>query len=328
MPNAIERAETAIQKSSLLGKVMNEDRRIRLHPLLHLRKILQCDDTVFKIGDVRMTMLFLVVTLTVSMTVQACTVGFSVYHALTVLNLCWVTMISLMPSTAIHNLLHQKEGEPFHPYQRFHISFCCYLCFVGGVMIWIGAAMEVFDTTYPNCTTYTKYDILGNQIGADSVAFKTSLLLVPGVIALPWVNLMLLYFTYSLFILAVSFAIWMLLVPLQYFKRVVIGFDRLGNLSRGISTALPDVLMVLLFLAILSPTIVIILITERTLAVNNVGNGKNHWTVSQTTFLCIAAIQFLQIVLQGLSKCHQGIPETHPDANAEPKCDERISTEA
>ncbi|TDL21951.1 hypothetical protein BD410DRAFT_275058 [Rickenella mellea] len=309
LPNAIDSAEHTVQNSRLLGTFMNEDRRIRLHPLSHLQKILQSDNEVFGKGDVRMTMLFLGVALTVSMIVQARTVGLSVYYALVVINLCLVTINSLVPSSTQNLRKPRYEGDPVLSSERIHLYLDTYLSFVGGVMLWISVTLKTFDTTHPNCTTFTKYDILGGQIGADTPALFMIILIISTFFLIPFVNILTPYVTYVVFILTITVAIWMLLMPIRYFKRAVIGLDRLGGLSRAISMALPDFLVVLISLAILSPTVVMIFTTERTVAINNVGNGNNNWTVSQTTFLFISAIPFLKIALRGLSKCHRNISE-------------------
>ena len=126
--------------------------------------------------------LFTGMALIISAIIQQHTQDLSVFHALMVLNLCWITVfgclvpfyvLSLTDDTGNARMIKIKSS-------RMLLLFTAKLMFMGGFGVWVLSRLSTFDSTPNSCTSSTVFWILGRRHHVTSWSFRTPLIVKIG----------------------------------------------------------------------------------------------------------------------------------------------------
>ncbi|TDL21644.1 hypothetical protein BD410DRAFT_804031 [Rickenella mellea] len=233
--------------------------------------------------------------------IQALTSGLSIYHALILLNLHVIIAFSLSPYllSSLKDLRRADcsyEGRPSWVFVLAHVG---HVSCTGAFGIWVFATLNTFDRTTPtptststSCTSSTLYSLLIKNILISHSAFRRIFLVLCSFLALPLVNTIVLHYIYMLIFMISLFALSPSLVLFFVLKRTK---SKLGNLN--VQTVLM-IQLAFVALAALSPQILMIIATERTILANTVGAGEGRWTLGQTVALAIAILPIREVVGQ------------------------------
>lgn len=227
--------------------------------------------------------------LIVSATVQARTFGLSIYHALIVLNLSWIIILSAAPtfmtidnyqplSTDLDRLRHRTWGF-------MAIWYTLYLTLTAAFGLWFFATIAHFDRTDAECKPLTLYYALGKYVHADNPAFRHFWIAMYSLVVIPVSNYLFVGLVFALaFVASVFAAVVPTFLALTIFGGCTYCF---GSTSVGVFEI--EVLFngIPAFL-VLIPSVIMVVVTEKMIAINTVGVDEKLWTFGQTLALMIA----------------------------------------
>ena len=219
--------------------------------------------------------------LIISAIIQQHTKGLSIFHALVVLNLCWITVFgSFIPVLFLADYDGQRNITIVtHKKTVMFLLFEAKLMLMGGFGVWMLSQSSTFDSTPNPCTSSTVFWILGHHIHVTSRPFRKALLALYSTLLVPGVNIPAMV---SLFLPATA----TLMVLGSFFA---CGFpEKAANASE---TAI--------FSAGLALQIAIMVVTtEKTIQSNNVGSEEQQWGLGQTYAVMVALIPALELCKQ------------------------------
>jgi hypothetical protein len=135
--------------------------------------------------------------LIISAVVQAHTAGLSLYHALIVLNLCWINnFTACFPLASGFTLLLFSDPTAImktHRIALFRQLLACLVHFflMATFGVWIFWDPYGFDNTSPNCSNSTTYDFFGLDVIATNHPFRLFWLIIYALSLIPPVNVFL-----------------------------------------------------------------------------------------------------------------------------------------
>ncbi|KAF8319114.1 hypothetical protein DL93DRAFT_279010 [Clavulina sp. PMI_390] len=251
--------------------------------------------------DTANALIFTGISLLVSAIIQAHTRGLTVYHAYTVLNLCWVTIIGGTPVFVMGVLNNVESIEDLN--EKFVLSlFTLKLCLLGGFGIWLNLKVPTFDTTPDNCTSTTVLWWLGHRVPATSWRSRGPLLglyiwmVMPGgntgtlllVLLGQWLENWVVT-TMGVFAVGSALAASRTTSVSTSFVHSNLGpSPRIIRICQGIST--------ILYWAIVA---MMITVTEMTISSNKVEEGEHDWTLAQTFATIVAFFPIFGLIKRG-----------------------------
>ncbi|KAF8308974.1 hypothetical protein DL93DRAFT_1807032 [Clavulina sp. PMI_390] len=211
--------------------------------------------------------------LLISAIIQERTFGLTVYHGIIVLNLCWISVVGSAPLFFLG--IRDRVSSPEAVFRKFAFSlFSIKLFVMGGYGIWLNTRILSFDTSPGNCTTSTMVWWFGYRVPVTSMQSRGPLLALYGLMVIPGFNAAI--FTWLLlgfwFENWVSLILHILHIPRSFRAHIVSACRKFAPI---------------LYWAI---TVMAILHTEMTIAINTVQPGEAVWTLGQTFAALVALI--------------------------------------
>jgi hypothetical protein len=199
--------------------------------------------------------------------------GLTVYHATVILNLNWVITFCSIPCF----LYALKQHTVKHTLWKL-CFLIGHLTFNGAFGLWFFITIDHFDTMEPNCTQSTLIDVLGKHVAFSNLTFRHVGIALYSILSFPLINYLFVSFVFS----AIVAAAGIFILPFLAFHTAACRYFRILR-----KLALP-VVFVTTLLMYMSPVILMLTLTERTMAINNVGPGERDFTFGQTVALLVA----------------------------------------
>ena len=258
-------------------------------------------------------LLFTGMALLISAIIQQHAYGLSVFHALIVLNLCWITVVgaiapfyflATLPDT---NWMLSPTGVTTK-IARYVWALIAQLIFMGGFGLWLISNIWTFDTTPGACTPSMVYYILGHLVHVTDRPFRRAMLALYSILSIPLVNAvipMLLFFLVWA-ILATAFICMFPGTTRTVTPAEVAQAAQAGRAGANGASPLPapppppgDMLQpndsaLAITIALSSATIhaIMILSVEKTIQSNNVSSDDEQWRLGQTFAIMLSLIPF------------------------------------
>ncbi|KAF8319115.1 hypothetical protein DL93DRAFT_2095009 [Clavulina sp. PMI_390] len=239
--------------------------------------------------DTANALVFTGISLLISAIVQAHTKGLTVYHAYTVLNLCWVTIIGGAP-VFVMGVFNNVESMRDLNHKFVFSLFSLKLSLLGAFGIWLNLKVRSFDTSPNNCTGTTVLWWFGRRIPAESWHSRGPLLALYVIMAVPGNNtgtlllIILGQWLESSAILLNRMSMGYLPVPatntavkIFMLPFILLHSPRIIRIFQGINT--------IIYWAIVA---MMITITEKTISINKIAPGEHDWTLGQTFATIVA----------------------------------------
>ena len=234
--------------------------------------------------------------------IQQHTQGLSIFHALVVLNLCWITVFgSLIPLLVLvfsedEDVVTTKIVK--HKSNGMFLLFIVKLMLMGGFGVWMLSQFSTFDSTPNPCTSSTVFWILGHYPHVTSRPFRKALLALYSLLLVPFVNV---------------FASILLLLPALLASSPVAFLVRIIAASY-IPSAPPQRVFRLNFKVFYSASLalqnaIMVVTIEKTIQSNNVGSEEQKWGLGQTYAVMVALIPALEVCKQ-IFRLFKQSPET------------------
>lgn len=221
--------------------------------------------------------------LIVSAIIQQHKYGLSVFHAMIVLNLCWITIATacgfffVAPDSTLITVSAVKHDLTVLKIFLLTILQCELL---GGFGIWVFSTIHTFDSSSHSCTPSTVVWIFGHHIPVTSIPFRRLML------ALYWTTSIPGYGQFILFLSALICAIPF--VALRILHETVRG----GSLIRALRIG-SDFNTIISYNAVIA---ILILMTEMTIRSNHVTSEEQQWGLGQTCALMVTLFSTSGIV--------------------------------
>lgn len=257
------------------------------------------------------------VVLLVAAVIQAKVYNLSLYHALIVINLSWLSHLTALGLTLTSNLMTSptdfifgwKRGpSQFTPY----LICSLHLTATAAFSIWVFSNLDTFgDLSGDGCNSGIHYWVFGHQVSATADGFRRAGLVISGVAICPLINLSLetaffgiVNFVFQLpslclFIVLVAilclalFSFVTCCIPTERRGRFIDSFRGLPShylVRRVYGQAMPYIFVIIIF----------VIATEELIVINRdlVSEGEGEWTFGQT----LAMFVLLPVVLDVWSK--------------------------
>lgn len=236
--------------------------------------------------------------LVVSGIIQAKSEGLTVYHALILLNLSWITVFTAVPTTYALQLLFvfgipghamplglkfkliKARSWESHSHTAFQLTILhtLHLSVTAGFGLWLFSNIKDFDSTAGNCTSSTVYSVFGYYPVVVSARFRQCWLVVYGIASVPMLNL-------GVIVISMFFGFRAGCIAISFVARAFEKDNVIGPLKCAIHVLPPALVLLLLIIG-----------TERTVLNNNVGPGEETWTLGQTFTLSVALIPTVDLI--------------------------------
>lgn len=231
------------------------------------------------IFDVVYPNLILGCALIISSVVQALTFSLTAYHALVILNLSWIVTFSAAPAFIISD--NDKNRRIFghlehRTYRLMALCHVSHLTLSAAFGLWFFSSITHFDKGGNNCIGSTLYNVLGGSVHADDPVFRRFWLAIYSIVVIPLVNFLFVAFMFLLGVVVPLFAASPLLFIVGGCCYCLGSFklQMMGRLAVALMILFPPALMVVL--------------TEKMIAANQVGTDEKLWTFGQTLALLVA----------------------------------------
>jgi hypothetical protein len=234
--------------------------------------------------------------LLISATIQATTLGLSLYHALIILNLSWLTNITTVTSLFINNTI-QSDPQPLLRWKIWksteYMAYIAHFCATGAFGLWVFSDVEKFGVKQ-ECVSSTVYWIVGHGgIPVTNPGFRKFWLVMYSFGVIPVVNAVLFELLNTAVLWPIFFFIIVgILIMLERFMRCFCPswIDRIPTdpddpINFRSAKALIGSIYILNPLIL---NILLILTTEKTIASNRVGPEEAYWTFGQTLAMIVA----------------------------------------
>ncbi|KAF8308823.1 hypothetical protein DL93DRAFT_2218917 [Clavulina sp. PMI_390] len=283
------------------------------------------------------------VALIISAMIQHHLYGLDVFHALIVLNLCWLVVFGAFMATinlaiefgmkaifTFEKLIDTGAISTTKPKIRGLLSdleslsvLWAWILIVDLILIGVFGRMVMldpmsYDTSLDSCTSTTVFWIMGYTHSVTSHSFRKALLIIYTWLLVPGVNVSLISFFWSFFAASACYFIG---YPLAQILP-----SRLKAAMRASTSHVPrneflryhlvrlrnkmagDIIFPLTFAIIKG---IIILTTEKTIQANSIGPGENVWSLGQT-FAVLVSLLPITSILQQAAKNEK--PDASPGA--------------
>ncbi|KAF8287396.1 hypothetical protein DL93DRAFT_2161662 [Clavulina sp. PMI_390] len=208
------------------------------------------------------------------------------FHAVIVLNLCWITVLGSVAASDMvvqrmetyPTIMLRKSMKPFVAVSSIK------MCLMGAFGIWMLQSPAKFDNASPGCTSQTVFVFFGHLFSVTSPSFRYPLLLLNSTAFIPILNITMINWLCMLIdgMIAMPFlAIWAIYRP-QSMRRWV-SDERLSILVSW-TVALMNVMLTVT--------------TEMNIRANNVGPDENQWGLGQTFAVLVSLLPAGNIVHQ------------------------------
>jgi hypothetical protein len=255
--------------------------------------------------------------LLISAFIQGATSGFSVHHALIVLNISWINSFSALLYIIFGVVLSFSFATWFEPGLRplrtgallrlIPLSIL-HLSGMGALGIWVWAKVNTFGDQ-PECTPATFLTIFGQDIAVTSASLRKGSIALYSIITLPFLNLVIIILISAIIVTLLSLAYYYIHRSFEPWE----SFDRYILVSGGLATALLEV--------------VFIVDTELMISRSStlVKPGESAWTFGQTLAMVMVAMPLLDTVRAGF-KSWTGNWTENADEESGAKPDEKANT--
>ena len=223
--------------------------------------------------------------------IQGATSGFSVYHALIVLNISWINSFSAILYIILGvidfflsisfatwfgpGLIQLWSGALFRliPLSILHLSG------MGALGIWVWSKVNTFGDQ-PECTPATFLTIFGHDIAVTSASLRKGSITLYSIVALPFINLVIIILVGAVMVALLSLAYYTIRRSFDPWE----SFDRYILISGGLATALLEVIFIVDTELMISRSSTLVL------------PGESAWTFGQTLAMVMVALPLLDTV--------------------------------
>ncbi|KAF8310939.1 hypothetical protein DL93DRAFT_2157486 [Clavulina sp. PMI_390] len=283
---------TAIYIQSLLPAVALLVELIRGHPITANTNLLASHAQAAK-SSVLTSM-----ALIISAIIQHSLYGLSIFHALLVLNLCWIAFIggwlAVMPRLNGNNTWKASMEKRI---DQLELALIAMVYLMAGFGLWVMHNPIKFDTSPDSCTNSTIFWVLGTHVKVTSAPFRVVLLVIYSLLFVPIPE-------FSLPLATMVFAL--VYVPVKYLMVIIAGVMRWYGTPSSITDRFPDsnedskdvmIAFTITFLGVM-----FIVTTEMTIRANTVGSDENTWSLGQTLAVFVALLPMASIIHQMVTK--------------------------
>lgn len=230
--------------------------------------------------------------LLISTVVQAVKYEMTFYHALIVLNLSWLNNVAASASLwfVYHHAISlvDNPAKGFYYTMRKHPGYLLYLihfCATGAIGLWVWRQPTTFGSQ-TECVPTIFYWFFGHNVPVTSPSFRGFWLGVYVMTLIPFLGLVVVFLALACILLA-----WILIaLIILVLTAIVCKPIQLWPINRmGVSEVHP-VLKFYYLLFFLAPDILLIISTEKFIALNSVEEEESHWTFGQTVALLVTII--------------------------------------
>ena len=230
------------------------------------------------------------VALIISAIIQQHTQGLSVFHALVMLKLCWITVFgSFIP--LIFLAYFEERGIKIikHKAAGMALLLTVKLTLMGGFGVWMLSQFSTFDSNPTPCTSSTVFWVLGHYPHVTSRPFRNALLALYSFLLVPGVNV----FAITLLLLPAAVIVTLLVSPFTVTpaRHVNLGALPPQNTNHTLGKAVLPASLAL-------QNAIIVVTIEKTIQSNNVGSEEQKWGLGQTYAVMIALIPALEVCKQ------------------------------
>ncbi|KAF8310271.1 hypothetical protein DL93DRAFT_1657694 [Clavulina sp. PMI_390] len=208
------------------------------------------------------------------------------FHAIIVLNLCWITVFGSV--AALDMAVRRMEKYPIIMLRKtmkpFFAVSSIKMCLMGFFAIWMLISPDKFDNAPPGCTSQTVFVFFGRPFSVNSTSFRYPLFLIYSAAFIPILNITMINWLCMLIdvIIAIPFlAIWTVYKPHSMKSWIS---DERSSILVSWTVALMNVML--------------IITTEMTIHANNVGPDENQWGLGQTFAVLVSLLPAGGIVHQ------------------------------
>ncbi|KIM88232.1 hypothetical protein PILCRDRAFT_814137 [Piloderma croceum F 1598] len=229
--------------------------------------------------------------LLISAFIQGATSGFSVHHALIILNISWINSFSAILFVTLGVVLSISFTTWFEPGLRqlwtgtllraIPLSIL-HLSGMGALGIWVWAKVNTFGDQL-ECTPATFMTIFGHDIAVTSASLRKGSIVLYSIITLPLLNLVIIILVGVVMVTLLSLAYYTIHGSFEPWE----SFDRFILVSGGLTTALLEVLFIVDTELMISRSSTL------------VKPGESAWTFGQTLAMVMVAMLLLDTVRAG-----------------------------
>ncbi|KAF8310942.1 hypothetical protein DL93DRAFT_1522797 [Clavulina sp. PMI_390] len=258
--------------------------------------------------------------LIISAIIQHKLYGLSTFHALVVLNLCWVTLIGGFQGT-----LPLKEGEnTWRPeiekcHRKLYAVLSIKLSMMAGFGWWVMHNPAGYDSAPDACASSTVFWVLGRHPNVTSKPFRTVLLTMYPLLTVPVFN-----------IGVIVAALWLIIVIIGYLLMYIGQILEKCRAPASITKILTDdngpsvEALVISLVAFVDG--MFILTTEMTIQLNTIGSDERAWGLGQTLPVLVALLPATSIIYHMVTRGK--FTENDEEAASTPQSVEKGSTSA
>lgn len=222
--------------------------------------------------------------LIISAIIQQHTYGLSVFHALIVLNLCWIIVIGGYSPYHIVAVDNNEANEGFieKSMNLMFVVFVLKLMLMGGFGVWVIRDVLTFDSSPDACTSSTVLYILGHYPRVTSESFRRPMLALYSMLLVPVWN-----------IIMPIILLFIVCIPMILPVFIVTYIDQASQSWAGRYQPVvytPGQRYVTAALSWSLININIIVSTEKTIQANVVDSEEQQWGLGQTFAVFVALI--------------------------------------
>ncbi|KAF9509364.1 hypothetical protein BS47DRAFT_1349376 [Hydnum rufescens UP504] len=234
----------------------------------------------------------------VSAIVQARTVGLTVYHALVILNMSWITIvIAIVPYSVSLALIlpHINMASAKEQLDRMFLVHVAHFSLTAIFGLWVFYDLKSFDTTPRNCTSSMVF-YFGRYFHVFDVPFQRLWKGIYFLAIIPILNA-------AILTIALSPILFLSAFIMRMYEAAQ------GRMKTPCPTPVPSLLppshkppiaqQIGILLAASIVTTLLIVSTEKTIKANSVAPGENQWTLGQTFALLLTIPRVLEVVIVG-----------------------------
>jgi len=258
------------------------------------------DNTLSKLVHQGLASLLTGLALLLSAIIQARTIGLTIYHALLILNINWITIILTIVPYSVTLALTVSDKTTANARERLDYMFLAHIVHFTSTAVfglWVFFHLETFDITPMNCTPSTVF-YLARYFRVVDGTFRRFWKAIYFVAVFPALN-----------VIAVTIALYPILFLSAFTIRIleIIQAKMRKSTQRNILTpsrtpsapvnplATRQKVCVLLAASLLIALLIVS--TEKTIHANSVAPGENQWSLGQTLALLLTVPRALDVVI-------------------------------
>ncbi|KAF8316068.1 hypothetical protein DL93DRAFT_2154881 [Clavulina sp. PMI_390] len=286
------------------------------------------------------TSLLTAVAIIISAIVQSHKYGLSVFDALIVLNLCWIAVIGgftpmLSAMMSLEHLRREDHHRPDHSIPltavprkllngflnrsrtvEWNQLLYCSFAIISGFGLWVMHNPMTFDRSPDSCTSTTVFWIMGHSVNVTSSRFRTALLTIYALFMVPFLGFVLLAIVWALIYTPIRFLTLRLIMLWRDIIYPHLSSHQSSDSNLGATHAVtgkPNYVWLQLLRPIPFVVLIVILIltTQKTMQVNNLGSEDRAWGLGQISALLIAIFAAVSVLWEFKR------PQNHGEDNTE-----------